>query len=202
MSLGYSHTRDVMTEVILTVNKATYVTQLNLQSQNSYNININTPFTFTKWWSGNVNFNGFYLGFKSDSLLGGNLNKGRAAFQAKALQTFSFGKGFKAELSGDYQSPLVYGVFNIKPQYAVDAGISKSFANKKANIKFSVSDIFNTRTNNLTSNYQNTNISIYQKQETRIALLTLTYNFGNSKLETRRHSSGANEEKGRVKSGN
>ncbi len=202
VSLGYSHTRDVATEVIQTVNKATYVTQLNLQKQNSYNININAPFTFAKWWTGNLNFNGFYLGFKSDSLLGGNLNKGRAAFQAKALQTFTFGKGFKAELSGDYQSPLVYGVFNIKPQYAVDAGLSKSFANKKANLKFSVSDIFNTRTNNLTSNYQNTNIVVYQKRDSRVALLTLTYNFGNSKLApTRRHNSGADAEKNRVKSG-
>lgn len=202
VSLSYSRTSDVITEVIKTVNKASFDTQMNLQTQNAYGININAPFTFAKWWTGNLNFNGFYLGFKSDSLLGGNLNRGKAAFQAKALQTFTFGKGFKAELSGDYQSALVYSVFNIRPQYAVDAGLSKSFANKKANVKLSVSDIFNTRTNNLSSNYSNTNINIYQKRDTRIALLTLTYNFGNSKLPTRRHNSGADDEKNRVKSGN
>jgi iron complex outermembrane receptor protein len=202
VSLGYSLTTDVSTEVIQTVNKATYVTQLNLQKQNAYSLNVNAPFTFAKWWTGNLNFNGFYLGFKSDSLLGANLNKGKAAFQAKALNTFTLGKGFKAEVSGDYQSPLVYGVFNIKPQYAVDAGLSKSFANKKLNVKFSVSDIFNTRTNNLTSYYANTNIAIYQKRDSRVALLNLTYNFGNSKLPTRRHNSGADAEKNRVKGGN
>ena len=202
VSLGYSRTTDVITEVIKTVNKASFDTQLNLQTQNAYSLNINAPFTFTKWWTGNLNFNGFYLGFKSDSLLGSSLSRGKAAFQAKALQTFSLGKGFKAELSGDYQSPLVYGVFNIRPQYAVDAGLSKSFANKKANVKLSVSDIFNTRTNNLSSNYSNTNIYIYQKRDSRVALLTLTYNFGNSKLApTRRHNSGADAEKNRVKSG-
>ncbi|MGI4749254.1 MAG: TonB-dependent receptor domain-containing protein [Janthinobacterium lividum] len=202
VSLGYSRTTDVITEVIQTVNKASYDTQLNLQTQNAYNLNINAPFTFAKWWAGNLNFNGFYLGFKSDSLLGGNLNRGKVAFQAKALNTFTMGKGFKAELSGDYQSALVYSVFNIKPQYAVDAGLSKSLFNKKANLKFSVSDIFNTRTNNLSSNYSNTNINIYQKRDTRVALLTLTYNFGNSKLAPdRRHKSGADDEKGRVKSG-
>ncbi len=202
VSLSYSRTRDVATEVIQTVGKATYVTQLNLQTQNAYGINVNAPFTFAKWWTGNLNLNSFYLGFKSDSLLGANLNRGRVAFQVKALQTFTFGSGFKAELSGDYQSPLVYGVFNIKPQYAVDAGLSKSFANKKANVKFSVSDIFNTRTNNLSSNYSNTNINIYQKRDSRVALLTLTYNFGNSKLATRNHNSGSDAEKNRVKSGN
>ncbi len=202
VSLGYSRTSDVITEVIQTVNKASYDTQLNLQTQNAYSINLNAPFTFAKWWTGNLNFNGFYLGFKSDSLLGANLSRGKVAFQAKALNTFTLGKVFKAELSGDYQSPLVYGVFNIKPQYAVDAGLSKSFANKKLNVKFSVSDIFNTRTNNLSSYYANTNINIYQKRDTRVALLTLTYNFGNSKLTpTRRHNSGADAEKNRVKSG-
>ncbi|WP_419802040.1 TonB-dependent receptor domain-containing protein [Mucilaginibacter sp.] len=202
LSLGYSRTTDVITEVIQTVNKASYDTQLNLQTQNAYNININAPFTFAKWWTGNLNFNGFYLGFKSDSLLGASLSRGKAAFQAKALNTFIIGNGFKAELSGDYQSPLVYGVFNIRPQYAVDAGLSKTFLNKKLNAKFSVSDIFNTRTNNLSSNYTNTNINIYQKRDSRVALLTLTYNFGNSKLApARRHKSGADDEKNRVKSG-
>ena len=202
VSLSYSRTSDVITEIIQTVNKVSYDTRMNLQTQNAYGINVNAPFTFAKWWTGNLNINGFYLGFKSDSLLGANLNRGRVAVQAKALQTFTFGKGFKGELSGDYQSPLVYGVFNIKPQYSVDAGLSKSFANKKANVKFSVSDIFNTRTNNLSSNYSNTNLSIYQKRDSRVALLTLTYNFGNSKLApARRHKSGADDEKNRVKSG-
>ncbi|MGI4727186.1 MAG: TonB-dependent receptor domain-containing protein [Janthinobacterium lividum] len=201
VSLGYSRTRDVSVGVIETKGNATFVTELNLQTQNSYNININAPYNFTKWWTGNLNFNGFYLGFKSDSLLGGNLSRGKAAFQAKALNTFTMGNGIKAELSGDYQSPLVYGVFNIKPQYGVDAGFSKTFLNKKLNAKFSVSDIFNTRTNNLSSNYTNTNINVYQKRDSRVALLTLTYNFGNSKLQTRRHNSGADAEKNRVKGG-
>lgn len=198
VSVSYSHTRDVMTEVLLTVGKASYSTQLNLQSQNSYNVNINAPFTFTKWWSGNVNLNGFYLGFKSDSLLGGNYSKGRVAFEVKALQNFTIGKGFKAELSSNYQSSLIYGLFLVKPQYSNDVGISKSFANKKANLKFSVSDIFNTRRNDVTSKYENVNIDIHQKGETRIALLTFTYNFGNSKIAARNHKSGAESEKSRV----
>jgi len=202
VSLSYSHTKDVITNILLTKDKATFATQLNLQSQNSYNININAPFTFTKWWSGNVNLNGFYLGFKSDSLLGGNLNSGQAAFQFKTLQTFLVGKAFKAEVSSDYQSALTYGIFHIKPQYSFDAGLSRSFAQKKANLKLSVSDIFNTRISKVSSRYQSVNIDFNEKQESRIARLTFTYNFGNSKLTpTRRHNSGADAEKNRVKSG-
>lgn len=203
LTLGYSHTTDVNTQVVLTdtITKATYQTNLNLNSQDSYNANINSPFTITKWWTGNINATAFYQKFKSDSLLGGQLNAGKFAYQARLTQNFLFA-GLKAEVSGNYQSSLRYGLFDIKPQYSVDAGVSRSFAQKKLNIKFSVSDIFDTRRNNVSSHYQNVNLDVRQKNETRLARLTLTYNFGNSKIKIRQHQSGADDEKGRVKSGN
>ncbi|ASU32521.1 outer membrane beta-barrel family protein [Mucilaginibacter xinganensis] len=201
LTLGYSHTMDAITQILLTnpVSKATYQTNLNLQSQNSYNVNLYAPYTIAKWWTGNVNATAFYLKFKSDSLLGSTLNNGKAAFQLRTTQTFIIAKGYKAELSNYYNSAMTYGIFNIKPQYATDAGISHSFADKKANIKLSVSDIFNTRTNDVTSYYGTNNLDIKQKNESRVTRLTFTYNFGNNKIKVRQHQSGADDEKGRVK---
>jgi iron complex outermembrane receptor protein len=204
ITLGYSHTTDVITEVSGTdpATKVSFVTTQNLQIQNSYNFNIYSPYTISKWWNGNVNITGFYLGFKSNGLQGGNLNNGQVAYQARATQTFLPFAGYKAELTANYQSALVYGLFNVKPQYSTDAGISHSFAGKKANIKFSLSDIFNTRRNDVTSVYQSNNLDIRQKRETRIARLTFTYNFGNNKIKVRQHKTGADDEKGRVKGSN
>lgn len=204
VSLGYAHTTDAITQVLLTdpVSKATYQTNLNLTSQNNYSVNINSPFTITKWWTGNANATAFYLGFKSDTLLGATLNRGKLAYQFRLTQTFQIAKGYKAELMSNYQSSLVYGIFLVKPQYSNDVGISHSFADKKANIKFSVSDIFNQRRNDVTSNYQSNNLDIKQKNETRIARLTFTYNFGNSKIKGHEHQSGADDLKGRVKGAN
>jgi len=204
LSLGYSRTTDVITQIPGTdpTTKVSFVTQENLQVQNSYNVNLYAPYTVAKWWEGNVNITGFYLGFKSNGLEGSNLNDGQAAYQVRATETFTPLKGYKLEVSTDYQSALVYGLFNVKPQYSTDAGISHSFDDKKLNIKFSVSDIFNTRTNDVTSNYANNNLDITQKRETRIARLTLTYNFGNNKIKARQHQSGADEEKNRVKGAN
>jgi outer membrane receptor protein involved in Fe transport len=201
ISISYSRTTNAITEIILTQGDKTFDTNRNLQIQNSYNININTPYTITKWWTGNFNFNGFYLGFKSDSLAGGNLNSGQAAFQVKTTQTLLF-SGFKAELMGDYQSSLVYGIFHIDPRYGVDAGISRTFLEKKLNLKFSVSDIFNTRTNNLSSHVLNNDLTIAQKNDTQVFRVNLTYNFGNAKIKGRTHQSGADDEKGRVKGAN
>lgn len=200
-ALNYSRTTDVITEIILTdtVTKASYQTNMNLQVQNAYSLNINSPFTIAKWWTGNANLNMFYLGFKSNDLLGARLSNGRVAYQAKLSQTFSFIKGYKLELFSNYQSPLTYGIYDIHPQYSTDAGISHTFADKRATIKFSVSDIFNTRTNNISSMYQSVNLEIRQKGETRVSRLSFTYNFGNTKIKAREHETGAEQEKGRVK---
>ncbi|HEY0244291.1 MAG TPA: outer membrane beta-barrel family protein, partial [Mucilaginibacter sp.] len=203
VSLGYSQTSDVITQIILTdpAKKVTYQTNLNLQTQNAYNININSPYTIAKWFTGNINLNAFYNQFKSDNLLGANLNKGQAAFAGRVTQAFLFG-GFRAEVLENYQSAQTYGLFDIKPQYNIDLGLSRAFVDKKLNIKVSCSDIFNTRTNNVDLNYQSDMIRIKQKNESRIARLTLTYNFGNSKIKARNHQTGAEDEKGRVKGGN
>jgi len=203
VSVSYGHTSDAITEIILTdvARKATYQTNLNLQSQDSYNVNINSPYTIAKWWSGNAEINAFYLKFKSDSLFGGNLNDGQVAYQLSATQTFTFA-GFKAELYSRYNSAMVYGIYHLRPRYSTDIGVSRSFDNKKFNVKFAVSDVFNTLTNNLSANYQADNFSIIQKSQTRVARLTLTYNFGNDKIKSREHRGGAEDESQRVKGGN
>lgn len=204
VTLGYSRTTDVITEVPGTdpVTKTAFITNQNLQIQNSYSINIYTPYTVTKWWEGNVNANGFYLGFKSNNLEGSNLNRGQNAFEIKTTQTFTPIDNYKAELTGNYQSVLTYGLYSVKPQYSADIGISHTFADKKASIKLSVSDFLNMRRNDITSNYQSTDMDIRQKRESRVTRLTFTYNFGNNKIKAREHQTGADEEKGRVKGGN
>jgi len=204
LTLGYSKTTDVITELPGTdpATKVSFVTQQNLQVQNAYNANLYAPYTITKWWEGNVNATAFYLGFKSNGLEGGNLDRGQFAYNIRTTETFTPFKGYKAELTGNYQSELTYGLFDVKPRYSIDAGVSHSFANKKANIKLSVADIFNTLRNDVTTNYQSTNLDITQKRESRITRLTFTWNFGNNKIKARQHQSGDDEEKNRVKGAN
>lgn len=202
VTLGYSRTTDASVEVLYTdtVRKATFQTTENLQTRDNYNININTPYTITKWWTGNVNVDGFYQSFKSAALLGQMLNNGQLAFQGRATQTFIV-PGYKFELTANYQSAQSYSIFKMKSQYAIDAGVSHSFYQKKMNLKLAVSDILNTRKNRVSTNYSDTQLNLVQKNETRIARITFTYNFGNSKIKARQHQTGAEDEKGRVKSG-
>ena len=145
-----------------------------------------------------MDFNGFYQQYKADTLAGNSLNTSKFAFQVKATETFVF-DGFKGELTGAYNSATISGVDHVKPYYGVDAGISRSFDHKKLNMKLSVSDIFDTRrfivSSQLLSNY-----TYNSKFDTRVARLTATYNFGNTKVKARQHQSGADDEAGRAKS--
>ncbi|RYY33303.1 MAG: TonB-dependent receptor, partial [Sphingobacteriaceae bacterium] len=204
VSFNYSKTTDSFTEIILTdtARKATYQTNLNFDEQNYYSVNINSPFRIFKWWTGNANFNGFYNDFKTPGLQGADLSKGKFAFVFKTSHTFLLPKDFKGEVSSFYQSSLVYGIYDIKPQHSIDAGISRSFASKKLNVKLAMSDIFNTRRNNLSASYQATQFEIRQQRETRITRVTLTYNFGNSKFKSSQRRTGADDEANRVKSRN
>lgn len=204
VALNYSRTTDVINQIILTdtVKKASFQTNLNLQVQNSYSMNIGSPYTIAKWWTGNANLNMFYNKFKSDNLLGANLNDGSFAYQARATQNLTFIKGYRIEVTGVYRSAATRGIYKMQEQYATDAGISHSFANKKANIKLAMSDIFNTRRNTVTSMYQSVNLDVHQKNETRVTRLTFTYNFGNNKIKARQHQTGADDEKSRAGGGN
>ncbi|HTI60369.1 outer membrane beta-barrel family protein [Mucilaginibacter sp.] len=204
LSLGYSRTTDVISEIpgADPKTKIGFVTSQNLQTQINYSANLFAPYTINKWWSGNANVTVFYLGFKSNGLEGANLDRGQTAYQIRANETFTPIKGYRFELTGNYQSALTYALFYVKPQYSVDAGVSHSFLNKKANLKFSVSDIFNMRRNDVTSKYQSVDFDIRQKRETRIARLTFTYNFGSTKIKMRKHETGADDLNNRVKGAN
>jgi len=201
VSLNYSLTTDVITQLILTEGNRTYQTNENLRTQKSYGITIYSPFTITKWWTGNVNFNGFYLGFKATGLIGGSVDNGQRAFTFRSTQNFAVAK-FKAEVTGSYRSALTYGIYHLFPQYSMDAGVSRAFANKKLNLKVSLSDIFNTLRSDLNSTELGNDFKIRQKSDTRVFRINLTYNFGSSNIKARQIRSGAASEKGRVNSGN
>ena len=204
LSIGYSKTSDVITQLLLTdpVTKAVVFTSKNLQKQSNYNVNASSPFTITKWWTGDINATAFYVATKSNFLLGGNLNNGKVSYLGQLTQNFQLGKDTRAEFMTKYESSSIYGIDLIKYHYSNDAGISHTFSDKKSNLKFSVSDLFNTLRQDLTSKYQTNDIDIRGKFESRIARLTFTYNFGSSLIKRPGHVSGADDIKGRVKGAN
>lgn len=202
LSLGYSITNDVITEVLLPneQKQALYQTNQNLDKQISYSVTASAPVNFAKWWSSNTNLNVFYLGFRTPDLQGQKLDNGKTAFQLYSSHRFTINSTLSAELNGDYQSSLIYGTLKINAQYGIDLGLSKSFYNKRGNIKFSFNDVFNTRKQIVSSAYPGLNYTLHQKNETQVGRLTLSYRFGRNEIKpSRTHTTGLEAESGRIK---
>ncbi|MDP5120017.1 MAG: outer membrane beta-barrel family protein, partial [Spirosomaceae bacterium] len=202
LSLGYSNTTDYINDVIVQndADRTTKQVSMNLDNFQSYSANISLPIPVTKWWMMINQISLYYNKFQDDNLSGGELNVGQFAYNFYTSSTFTLPKDWSAEVNMWYNSPNVYGiVIAEKPQYAINAGLSKSFWEKKGRLKLNVSDIFLTSFFNGRVDYQNVDMNIQSRWTSRRASVTFSYNFGNQNVKaTRRRSTATDSEKDRA----
>ena len=115
---------------------------------------------------------------------------------------FTLPKKFSLELSGWYQSEFIEGQLAGKPMGAVSFGIQKKMLNDKATLKLNVNDIFWTQKFRGNFIFNDIDVQIVNRWESRTARVTFTYRFGNNKVTSaRQRQTGLEDEKGRIKSG-
>ena len=204
VSLGYSHTSDVISDVLLldTAKKTIFISKENLATQDSYNLNVNYPIQVFKWWNSSNNATTYYNKFKTPDVGGSPFESGRVAFNLNTTQTFTLSTTATVELSGFYQSKQTYGTIVIDPQYGIDLGIKQSFLNKKLDIKFAANDIFKLQKSRITSALSSQNYVVNERWESQVFRLTAVYRFGSNDIKGARQRSGSSAaEESRVKSG-
>jgi iron complex outermembrane recepter protein len=80
--------------------------------------------------------------------------------------------------------PGTWEIYKIdKPIQQFDVSFNKDFMNKKLKVGFHIFDVFNANEINAQISGQNLETNFYQKQDSRNFRISLTYNFGNLKLE-------------------
>lgn len=222
-SIGYSVTNDFMIEVIknaindpevlakikkynniqgIDPEKITFATRENIAKFENINVNFSVPIPITKWWTAQNNISVFYNKY-SGQLLEQNLNVGQWAYNGYTNHSLKLPKNLTAEISMWYNSPNVYGMMRGNAQYAVNAGLQKSFWNKKANLRLNINDIFLTNKFMGKTDFGGVKMTISNRWDSRAARLTFTYKFGNQNVKAARRRSTATEaEQSRVKSGN
>jgi hypothetical protein len=198
VTLGYSHTAHAIVPVVITQGQISFQTSRNIDQLNSWNINVNIPYKLTKWWSGNLDLNGYDNRYRSDSLAGSSIRTGKPSFSAKNMETFQFGS-FKTEVQVNYRSSHAFSVFNIKPRFSTDLAISKTLLDNRASIIFAISDVLKTSSVRTESHLLNNDFTYKYLYDTRIFRLNFNYKFGNNKLKKHQQRSGAEDESGRVK---
>ncbi|MBC7383378.1 MAG: TonB-dependent receptor, partial [Bacteroidia bacterium] len=168
-SISYNRTKDA--RIFVTeqndITKKTYAIDRNIDKQEVFALNIFAPVPVKHWWKINNNLQIFYMGFKG-TLNGKVLKSGQTALNYNMDHSITIHKTLSAETSLQYQSPLQNGIFKVESQSVVNAGFRKTFLNNKANLKFSINDILNTRKNRISTTFQNMNLNFTEKSETQV----------------------------------
>lgn len=184
LTAGYQKTKDMVGEMMYQDDETNivYVTNENIASENVYFANLNIPLAAGKLWSSNTNINAMHLGYKAD-IPTAPIDFGQFAVQVNSNHTLNITESLRFEATWQYRSPIRWSIYEIGTSWGLDVGVNKSFWNKKAQIKFAVTDIFNTRPNTVKTTYSNLNVRVFNTWESRVARLTFTFNFGNQKLK-------------------
>ncbi|MBF9140666.1 TonB-dependent receptor domain-containing protein [Hymenobacter properus] len=199
LGLSYSRTSAPIVGTVEPEPGSTVIsTYRNLDLQHYYALTLTTPVDITKWWK-TYNNAVFYYNRFNGAVAGTNLDRGGVSLNLTSNHTFTFGKGWGAELSASYDSRQVDGFFVSRPNGEVGAGVQKSLWERKATLKLAVNDIFFSRVGRVTSTYDNYVERFVMRRDSRFVNLTFGYRFGNDKLApTRRRSGGAEDEKRRA----
>lgn len=208
-TLGYSHTKDNQNIAIARFrdvfpnipsdDNVTVQIPINLESSDYFGLTVSAPIRLTKWWNMINNGNVFYNHFNGN-LAGTTLDNGKPAFNATSNNSFTFKKGWGAELNGNFYSGGQYGFMVSKPQWGLSAGVQKSVMKNKGTVRLNTTDIFWTNLPRATITYPGVYIEKWHAyRESRVTTLSFTYRFGNNKVQAaRRRTTGSEEERQRA----
>src|SRR6266496_1926328 len=207
-TLGYSHTKDNQNIAIArfkdvfpnipSEDNVTIQIPINLSSSDYVGLTIAAPIRINKWWNMINNGNLYYNHFNGE-LGGTTLDNGKPAFDIRTNNTFTFKKGWTAELNGNFSSGGQYGFMVTDPQWGVAAGVQKTVLKNKGTVRFNITDIFWTNLPKAVITYNNYIERWHAYRETRVANLTFTYRFGkNTVAQARRRTTSSEEERQRV----
>jgi len=180
--------------------KVAITTRKNFGTYYTYGLRFDAPVQFTGWWDAVFNLDASYQRIKAYPE-NGTLDKGTQDIILSGSQNFKLSPVFTANITGKYESPTFYGVSNYKAAYRLNSSIAMQILEKKGSLKLEVDDIFNTMRDRLNSTYQNLNLNVVDKTESRLVKLSFTYHFGKSSVKTVKHEQANKDEQIRSSTG-
>ena len=201
IAANYSHTTDAISDILEqnSATNTTFQTNDTLDNTHSASLTISAPKVWAEWWTSRLNATGFYNDFVSVLNDGSNLDNKSFGAQVSFNNEIQLPAGINMEVSGSYQSKLVYGQLTIEPQGRLDFGFSKRLFDGKGNIKLSASDVLLTSNSKVYIDQNDVNLFVNQVNDTRRVSLNFTYNFGNQKVKgARKRKTSSSDESNRI----
>jgi iron complex outermembrane receptor protein len=200
--LYYTRTTDIMSNMLHQENTTgiSFLRIENVDRMSEFGVTANLGFGIASWWKINVFLN-LYNRTYSGVYEGSAFSNERIAYNINISNNLRLGKGYSMEFSGFYISKRTGGLFIDAAGYIISSGIQKSF--KNVNLRLAFNDITWGMRGGSTMDFKNVLFISKVKWDNRTVAITFNYKFGkNSVKDARQHSSGAEDEKGRVKTEN
>lgn len=157
----------------------------NLPYREFASIETSFPVKLTKWWNITTQMAGYYND-EFRPYLGEVFALKVYNYELGINQVFSLPKGHTVNLFANYESKTGNSLYIIKPRYTVDLSLQKSWFDNTLNTKISYNNIFNSYDQQLEFRYKQImdNRFTHWWDSSRL-ILTVVYNFGNSKYQAR-----------------
>lgn len=200
-TFSYNNSLNQIQETIEINNGIYYSRPGNIGSSVQYNLSLEAGIPVTKWLTTNIYSEVQYAEYKSQ-LYTETLNSKGTYWFFSANNNFQLGKGWSAELSGQYITNFIDSQFSFGDYGYVTIGCQKKILKDKGSLKLSLSDVFFTnRIRGRINNLYLTDANWYGPSDTRVASLTFSWRFGKVTNSKPKHTgSGSETEQGRVKS--
>lgn len=108
------------------------------------------------------------------------------SWNARMMANVILPYSFSLQVTGNYNARQVVAQGYRKANYSVDAGLRKSFWNKKLSLSVNVRDIFDSRKWHTITETGDTHVDSKSWRGGRRIGVTLTYSFGNMKMNSRK----------------
>ena len=196
VSADYSRTTDQISQVIEqnSAENLTISTFANLDNFTNISLTISIPKVWSEVFTSRLNYTGFYNEFLSP-VQAGLLDNSAISHRVYLSNEFTLGNDWTAEVSANYESRAVHGFFTADPRGSLDVGVGKKFGDK-LQVKVGASDLLRTLPTRYYVNTGEIDLIDDSLFDSRRVQLTLTYSFGNGRVNSvrEREAAGAKEQ--------
>ena len=202
LTFSYSKTNGAMNLVVDKLNDGTdafIATTKNLDYSETYSAGITIPYELS-WWT-TYNYFGYMVNTFSYKSSGSVIQNKKPMFYMYLNNEFRVKKIFSSEITFEYTSAGVDGIFTFEPFYNLSANIKKTFFKDKLTCRIIANDILSTSYNNGSSKVEGYNVNYVSKENTHFFLLSLNYRFGKLKANDYKDKTVNQDEYDRIKMG-
>ncbi len=199
-TLNYSKTIDGINETLEIADGIYYSRPGNIANSEAISLSLDATISVAKWYNIMLYAEAGYLSYESQ-LYTEQLNSGGDYQYISLNNSLQLGKGWSAEVRGDYQSNIVSAQLLIKSWGTLNMAVAKKILKDAGSLKLSANDLLYTRrSDGIINNLRLTDADWNSDLDSRNVSLTFSYRFGKTGNNRPKHTgSGSESEQNRVK---